>query len=72
MIRDAEYFEEFKRKLAAEERLTYEQAVAIIEGLREEAIILGVWPPEDPMEGIEVDIRVARTLNACTKNLSPR
>lgn len=72
MIKDAEYFAEFERKLAAEDRLTYDQAIAIVEGLREEAIALGVWPPADPMEGIEVDIRIARTLNACTKSLPPR
>ena len=72
MIKDPEYYAEFERKLAAEERFTYDQAVAIVEGLLEEAVALGVWPPEDPMEGIEVDIRVAKTLNACTKSLSPR
>jgi hypothetical protein len=72
MIKDAEYYQEFERQLAAADRLTYDQAVAIIEGLREEAIALGIWPQQDPMEGIDIDIRVARTLNACTKSLSPR
>ncbi len=72
MIKDPEYFAEFERKLVAEERFTYDQAVAIIEGLLEEAVDLGVWPPKDPMEGVEVDIRIAKTLNACTKSLSPR
>ena len=72
MINDPEYFAEFERRLAAGERFTYDQAVAIVEGLLEEAVALGVWPPRDPMEGVEVDIRVAKTLNACTKSLSPR
>ena len=71
MIKDAEFYEEFERGLVAGDRLTYDQAISIFEGLWEEAVALGVWPPEDPLEGVNVDIRIARTLNACTKSLSP-
>ena len=35
------------------------------EGLR-----LGVLPPKDPMDGIDVDIRIAKALNSCLKKLS--
>jgi hypothetical protein len=28
-----------------------------------EAIALGVWPPSDPLEGIDVDVRVARAIH---------
>jgi hypothetical protein len=36
----------------------------IFEALYEEAKQLGVFPLKDPLEGIEVDIRLARALNA--------
>ncbi len=71
MLKDVGYLRRREKEWAAAERLTYDQAVAIIEGLREEALALGVWPPDDPLEGIEVDIRVARIINACSKNSSP-
>jgi hypothetical protein len=35
----------------------------IVEALYREAVALGVFPPKDPLEGIEVDIRVARAVN---------
>ena len=35
----------------------------IFEALYEEARQLGVFPLQDPLEGIEVDIRLARALN---------
>jgi hypothetical protein len=35
-----------------------------------EGIALGILPLSDPMEGIEVDIRLARILN-CLKNSLP-
>jgi hypothetical protein len=40
-----------------------ERNLRIVEALRQEAIALGKWPPADPLEGIEVDIRLARVLN---------
>jgi hypothetical protein len=36
----------------------------IFEALYEEAKQLGVFPLQDPLEGIEVDIRLAKVLNA--------
>jgi hypothetical protein len=41
----------------------YRQNLRIFEALYEEARLLGVLPPEDPLEGIEVDLRIARALN---------
>lgn len=38
----------------------------IVEAMLEEARQLGVWPPADPLEGVDVDIRVARILNVRT------
>lgn len=36
----------------------------IAEALLAEARSLGVWPPEDPLGGIDVDIRIARAVNS--------
>ena len=40
-----------------------QEAFRTVEALLEEAVALGVWPPEDPLEGIEVDLRVAKIVN---------
>jgi len=35
-----------------------------------EGVMLGVLPPKNPLEGIEVDIKVAKVLNSCLKKSS--
>ena len=51
------------RRLARERPVDPDQNRRIVDALLQEAIALGVWPPDDPLEGIEVDIRLARILN---------
>lgn len=41
----------------------YAHNLAIVEALCQEARLLGVWPPADLLDGIEVDLRVAKALN---------
>lgn len=48
-------------------KLSRAAARKIFEGMWREAVALGVLPAEDPLEGIETDIRIARTLNSCSK-----
>ncbi|MFZ3072791.1 MAG: hypothetical protein WA162_06085 [Thermodesulfobacteriota bacterium] len=52
--------------------MPYHKAMGIFEGLWNEAVALGVLPSKDPLEGIEVDIKVAKILNSCSKNSSQR
>ncbi len=51
-----------------EGRLDYMQAVKIFTELWNEGVSLGVLPPKEPLDGIEVDIRIAKALNSCFKN----
>jgi len=39
------------------------ERLRIFEAMWKEAMLLGVLPLKDPLEGIEVDIRIARILN---------
>ncbi len=64
MIRDKRKWRQFEREFAREEELTIEQKYKILNALLQEAWTLGVFPPKDPLEGIEVKIKVARIINA--------
>ncbi len=44
-------------------RLSYAKARAIFNSLYREARALGILPARDPLEGLEVDIRLAKALN---------
>ncbi|HET6921950.1 MAG TPA: hypothetical protein VFI16_02265 [Anaeromyxobacteraceae bacterium] len=53
---------ELEARLAAEEPPSLDRALRIADALLAEARALGVWPPADRLEGIEVDVRVAGAL----------
>ncbi|MBW1803397.1 MAG: hypothetical protein JRJ85_22035 [Deltaproteobacteria bacterium] len=63
MIKDSELLERFEREELKKEHHDYASALRIFEGMWLEGISLGVLPLKDPLEGIDVDIRIARMLN---------
>jgi len=67
LIKNPDILEDFEKERMKKEKLTFEEALKLFEAMWEEGIHLGVLPPKDPLEGIEVDIRMARILN-CLKN----
>ena len=66
MIKTGE-FQKFEMELSKKERLNIRSNFRIAEALYEEAVALGVIPLKNPLEGIEVDIRIARVINHVPK-----
>jgi hypothetical protein len=56
MIRNA-------RRLDAEENLSHREALTIYEMLHKEAVSLGAINSENILDGLEVDLRIARAIN---------
>jgi hypothetical protein len=72
MIKDKKAFKNFEDDLARHsEKLPYHLAAKIFESLWQEGVMLGHLPLREPMEGIDVDIRVAKILNSCLKKPFP-
>ena len=69
MIKNQELLEKFETKLISSQKLSYEENLKIFESMWNLACELKVFPPENPMEGIEKDIELARILNLCSKKL---
>ncbi|MBX6423241.1 hypothetical protein [Thermosulfurimonas sp. F29] len=63
MIKNIRKWREFERRWEAEQPVDYRANYRIFMELMEMARKMGVWPPSDPLEGLEVDIKVARLLN---------
>ena len=55
-----------------EGRLNHSQSLKLFSDMWIEGIRLGVLPSKDSLEGIEVDINIAKVLNSCLKNSSPK
>jgi hypothetical protein len=64
VITNRERFEQFERELIRSRKADYQENLKIFEALYREAVLLGVLPLKDPLEGLEVDIRMARVLNS--------
>ncbi|HLD73954.1 MAG TPA: hypothetical protein VJB34_03535 [Bdellovibrionota bacterium] len=71
MVRSKKALQEFEDNLNRKgERLSYKQAMTLFVAMWLEARRMGVLPLKNPLEGIEVDIEVARILNSCLKKSS--
>ena len=71
MIKNSHLVRELEADFIAREELPYRKALRVFEALWQEGVTLGVLPPKDLSEGLEVDLRIARVLNSCSRNSSP-
>jgi len=62
-------FQTFEKELLRKERVDVRKNFRIIDALYREAVALGTFPLKDPIEGLEVDIRVARVITTHTQLL---
>jgi hypothetical protein len=63
MVKHCEKLQAFEAERIMAEKVDVEQNLRILDALYEEALMLGALPPKDPLEGIEVKIRVAKAVN---------
>jgi len=63
MIRDSELLTKFEREYLRQDKTDYFDSLRLFEEMWKEGLFLGVLPSKYPLEGIEVDLRIARILN---------
>ena len=64
MINDRAYWDAWEAAGPLSEPPDHERALAIMDDFLEQALRLGVFPPSDPLEGIEQKIALAGKLHA--------
>ncbi len=64
MIKNREKLEAFEKQFIAGESIDIRKNFRIYEAMYREALRLGIFPLKDPLEGIEIDIKVARIANS--------
>jgi hypothetical protein len=64
MVRDSMRVEELEKSLIKGKSPNYEENLKIFEWMLEEAIFLKVLPLNDPLDGIEIDLKVAKVVNS--------
>ena len=63
MIERTPALDEFERRLIAEENLSHEEALQIYDALHAEAVSLGAISHENILDGLEIDLRIAKAIN---------
>ena len=70
MIRDRRTWAAFEKQWIRQQKATWEENARIFWSLVEQARILGVWPPKNPLEGIEHDVNLATVLRSRAADLA--
>jgi hypothetical protein len=63
MIVNRAELEKFEKELIRAEKVDLHKNCAIIDALNEEACALGVFPLANPLDGFDVDLKIARVVN---------
>ncbi len=63
MVKRSALLDAFEKEQIRQNKADYRENLKIFEALYREAQALGVFPLEDPLEGIDVDIRLAKALH---------
>ncbi len=63
MVKNREILEKFERDFLSKTSSNYLKNIEIFETLLEFAMEMGKIPYQNPMEGIEIDIKYARVIN---------
>jgi len=66
MIRNNLRLSKFYRKVIEEENIPYKKALSIYEALHKEAVSLGIINSKNILDGLEIDLRIARAINGLT------
>jgi len=57
----------FEDEIIRQDDLSIEQKFKILESMYAEAVALGIMPYDEPLDGIDVDIRIAKAINSVSK-----
>ena len=57
-------FRKFEIEFLKKERADIEKNFRLLMALYHEAVTLGVLPPKNPLDGIEVDLKIAKVINS--------
>lgn len=60
-------FKKFEMEFMKREKVDIMKNFQIVDALYNEAVALGIFPLKNPLDGLEVDIKIARMINRVSK-----
>jgi len=68
MIQGRKKLQRFEKEHIQKEKINIIQNFRIVDALYKEAVMLGTIPLKNPLEGIEIDIKIAKVVNSVSKS----
>ncbi len=56
-------FVKFEQEFLRKNKLSLKKKLKLMDGFYKAAVLFGLFPPKNPLEGIETDIKIARLVN---------
>ena len=66
MVKNKARLNKFNQELIEKENISHKEALSIYEAMHNEALSLGVFSYDNILEGLEVDLRIAKAINGLT------
>ena len=63
MLKNKRKLDKFYQKLIEQEDISHKKALSIYEAMHKEAVSLGIINSKNILEGLEVDLRIAKAIN---------
>ena len=63
MVKNKRKLDKFYQKLIEQENISHKKALSIYEALHKEAVSLGIINSKNVLEGLEIDLRIAKAIN---------
>lgn len=67
MKKNLEVYQKFENEFIRKEKVDVLRNFRLVDAMYEEAVALGVFPLKDALEGIEVDLKIAKVVNSVSK-----
>jgi hypothetical protein len=67
MVKNVEKLSQLEMAIIRKEKPSLLKNLKIVEAMYKEALSLKVFPLKDPLDGIEVDLRIARIINSVSE-----
>ncbi|OGD20728.1 MAG: hypothetical protein A2W03_03045 [Candidatus Aminicenantes bacterium RBG_16_63_16] len=67
MVKNEETVRRLERSILRREKPDYLKNSRLVEAMYKEAVILGAFPLKDKLSGLDIDIKIARTINSVSK-----
>lgn len=67
MIKNAAAVRSLEKDILRKEKTDFFRNIRLVKALYKEAVVLGAFPPQDKLSGLDIDIKIAKAINSVSK-----